>query len=155
MIRPLKASVAAKMSWASGRTTTRIEDIACSLMGLFEVNMPLLYGEGRNAFTRLQHEKVKISDDESIFAWRDKYILESGAFARSPSAFSRSGGQVSTFGEAAIHCDTSGLSNRASSCAQKESRYRWCKPIQGSTPVRKCNGLGSSCLDRADEYKST
>ena len=95
MIRPLRASVAAKMSWASRRRTTRIEDIAYSLMGLFEVNMPLLYGEGRNAFTRLQHEIVKISDDESIFAWEDRYAVESGAFARSPTAFHRSGDLVS------------------------------------------------------------
>ena len=94
MIRPLKASVAAKMSWASDRTTTRVEDIAYSLMGLFEVNMPLLYGEGSKAFTRLQHEIVKISDDESIFAWEDSSVLESGAFARSPSAFRESGDLV-------------------------------------------------------------
>ena len=94
MIRPLKASAAAKMSWASDRTTTRIEDIAYSLMGLFEVNMPLLYGEGSKAFTRLQHEIVKISDDESIFAWKDSCVLESGAFARSPSAFRESGDLV-------------------------------------------------------------
>ena len=91
MMRPLNASLAAKMSWASGRTTTRIEDIAYSLMGLFEVNMPLLYGEGRNAFTRLQHEIVKITDDESIFAWRDNSLVESGAFAPSPRAFRKSG----------------------------------------------------------------
>ena len=94
MIRPLKASVAAKMSWASDRTTTRVEDIAYCLMGLFEVNMPLLYGEGSKAFTRLQHEIVKISDDESIFAWKDSSLLESGAFARSPSAFRESGDLV-------------------------------------------------------------
>ena len=87
MIRPLNASIAAKMSWASGRTTTRVEDMACSLIGLFGVNMPLLYGEGRDAFMRLQHEIVKISDDESIFAWQDDTVVESGAFARSPSAF--------------------------------------------------------------------
>ena len=95
MIRPLKASVAAKMSWASDRNTTRVEDIAYSLMGLFEVNMPLLYGEGSKAFTRLQHEIVKISDDESIFAWEDSSVLESGAFARSPGAFRESGDLVS------------------------------------------------------------
>ena len=94
LISPLKASVAAKMSWASKRTTFRIEDIAYSLMGLFEVNMPLLYGEGRKAFTRLQHEIVKISDDESIFAWRDDGVIQSGAFARSPVAFLYSGDVV-------------------------------------------------------------
>jgi hypothetical protein len=65
------ASVAMKMSWASRRMTSRLEDRAYSLLGLFGVNMPLLYGEGRNAFRRLQLEILKISDDESIFAWRE------------------------------------------------------------------------------------
>ena len=84
------ASAAQKMSWASGRKTTRVEDMAYSLMGIFDVNMPLLYGEGRNAFIRLQHEIVKISDDESIFAWEDGLLRESGMFAQSPKAFANS-----------------------------------------------------------------
>ena len=84
------ASAAQKMSWASGRKTTRVEDMAYSLMGIFDVNMPLLYGEGSNAFIRLQHEIVKISDDESIFAWEDDLLLESGMFAQSPKAFAKS-----------------------------------------------------------------
>jgi hypothetical protein len=33
--------------------------------------MPLLYGEGNDAFTRLQLEIMKISDDDSLFAWTD------------------------------------------------------------------------------------
>ena len=71
------ASVAQKMSWASRRTTTRLEDVAYSLMGIFDVNMPLLYGEGQKAFMRLQHEIVRVSDDESIFAWTDSDLDES------------------------------------------------------------------------------
>ena len=63
-------SIATKMSWAGKRTCTRSEDMAYSLMGLFEVNMPLLYGEGGlRAFRRLQLEILRKSDDESIFAW--------------------------------------------------------------------------------------
>jgi hypothetical protein len=62
-------NVAVKMSWASRRYTTRTEDIACCLMGRFGVHMPLLYGEGKNAFLRLQLEILKVSDDETIFAW--------------------------------------------------------------------------------------
>ncbi|KAH6900806.1 heterokaryon incompatibility protein-domain-containing protein [Thelonectria olida] len=42
-------SVAQKMSWAAGRCTTRPEDEAYCLLGLFDVNMPLLYGEGQGA----------------------------------------------------------------------------------------------------------
>lgn len=59
--------VARRMSWASGRTTTRREDIAYSLLGIFDVNMPMLYGEGENAFMRLQEEIIKRSNDLTIF----------------------------------------------------------------------------------------
>jgi len=50
----MQCSVAQRMSWASERETTRIEDLAYCLLGLFGVNMPLLYGEGSKAFLRLQ-----------------------------------------------------------------------------------------------------
>lgn len=62
-------SIAQKMCWAANRTTTRVEDTAYCLMGLFDVNMPLLYGEGSKAFERLQEEIVKKSTDQTIFVW--------------------------------------------------------------------------------------
>jgi hypothetical protein len=63
-------SVAKKMSWASNRVTTKGEDLAYSLMGIFNVNMPILYGEGgEKAFARLQQEIWKVVEDPSIFAW--------------------------------------------------------------------------------------
>ncbi|KAI0403472.1 heterokaryon incompatibility protein-domain-containing protein [Xylaria palmicola] len=62
-------SIAQRMSWASHRQTTRVEDQAYCLLGLFGVNMPLLYGEGEQAFVRLQQEIMKESDDQTIFAW--------------------------------------------------------------------------------------
>lgn len=64
------ASISMRMSWAAERQATRPEDIAYSLLGLFDVNMPLLYGEGKlKAFRRLQEEIMKISEDETLFAW--------------------------------------------------------------------------------------
>ena len=63
------ATIAEKMSWASKRETTRLEDMAYCLMGLFDVYMPPLYGEGTRAFTRLQEEILRNSSDLSIFAW--------------------------------------------------------------------------------------
>ncbi|KAH8782110.1 heterokaryon incompatibility protein-domain-containing protein, partial [Hyaloscypha finlandica] len=63
------ACVAQKMSWMAKRETTRVEDGAYCLLGLFNVNMPPLYGEGEKSFMRLQLEILKTSDDESIFAW--------------------------------------------------------------------------------------
>ena len=69
--------VAARMSWAAGRRTTRVEDEAYALMGVFGVNMPTLYGEGRRAFYRLQEEIMKRSTDASLFAWgKHDYELE-------------------------------------------------------------------------------
>ncbi|CAK7228140.1 hypothetical protein SEUCBS140593_006815 [Sporothrix eucalyptigena] len=66
----LKAYSAAQiMSWAARRKTTRLEDRAYSLMGLFNVNMPMLYGEGSAAFVRLQEEIMKRNDDHSLFAY--------------------------------------------------------------------------------------
>ena len=81
------ASIAKKMSWASKRVTSRAEDIAYCLLGIFDVSMPLLYGKGGNkAFMRFQLEIIKRSDDESIFAWAsDQYFA--GMLASSPSYF--------------------------------------------------------------------
>ncbi|KAM7208555.1 HET domain containing protein, partial [Naviculisporaceae sp. PSN 640] len=64
-----QASIAQKMSWAARRETTRIEDRAYCLIGLFGINMPLLYGEGEKAFHRLQQEIIKQTDDLSFLAW--------------------------------------------------------------------------------------
>lgn len=89
-----RASVAQKMSWASGRKTRRVEDMAYSLMGIFDVNVPLIYGEGKKAFMRLQQEIVRTTDDESIFAWMDGDLAESGIFAQSPKAFAVSGNVI-------------------------------------------------------------
>ncbi|KAF3035804.1 hypothetical protein E8E12_004304 [Didymella heteroderae] len=65
-----EASVAMRMSWASNRITTKAEDIAYCLMGIFDLHMPLLYGKGEGrAFRRLQQEIINELDDHSIFAW--------------------------------------------------------------------------------------
>jgi hypothetical protein len=60
------ASLAKRMSWAADRKTSRVEHLAYCLMGIFDINMPLLYGEGEKAFVRLQQEIIKVSSDESI-----------------------------------------------------------------------------------------
>ncbi|KAF8861948.1 hypothetical protein BDZ45DRAFT_703216 [Acephala macrosclerotiorum] len=81
--------VKGRMSWAATRTTTRVEDRAYCLMGLFNVNMPMLYGDGEKAFIRLQEEIVKDSDDQSLFAWKGATNTDShrGLLARSPADF--------------------------------------------------------------------
>ncbi|GAB1321008.1 HET-domain-containing protein [Madurella fahalii] len=97
VIRPQYVSVAKRMYWASRRATTRKEDEAYCLMGLFDVNMPLLYGEGSRAFMRLQNEITKITSDQSILAWycgsddTGPLTIVSGCYAPSPRCFAMSG----------------------------------------------------------------
>jgi hypothetical protein len=80
------------LHWASSRQCTRKEDEAYALLGLLDINMPLLYGEGERAFVRLQQEVITGSDDESILAWslppREPLSLGSSLFAPSVSYFS-------------------------------------------------------------------
>jgi hypothetical protein len=66
---PSVYNVAERMSWAAFRKTTRIEDAAYCLLGIFQVYMPLLYGEGQRAFLRLQEEVLKTAEDYTLLAW--------------------------------------------------------------------------------------
>ncbi|KAF5572170.1 beta transducin [Fusarium pseudoanthophilum] len=74
-------AVSIKMSWASSRITTRKEDAAYCLLGLFNLNMPLLYGEGDKAFLRLQEAIVRQSKDQSVLLWRARPDVAPQGFA--------------------------------------------------------------------------
>ncbi|KAK5659044.1 hypothetical protein OQA88_1131 [Cercophora sp. LCS_1] len=91
-------NVATRMSWAACRQTTRDEDAAYCLLGIFGVHMPLLYGEGgENAFLRLQREIVqRLPYDQSILAWNSPSPLRrpTAIFSPSPRDFD---GNVSIF----------------------------------------------------------
>lgn len=97
-LRP-SASISERMSWMVGRKTTVSEDTAYCLLGLFDVNMPLLYGEGKErAFLRLQEEIMKYSDDHTLFVWKneDGHLAgtsphSSGLLAHSPDCFRSTG----------------------------------------------------------------
>jgi len=83
--------IAERMHWASRRTTTGVEDQAYCLLGLFSINLPLLYGEGDRAFQRLQEAIVSTSTDTTIFAWEllsgDEAFHRNDLFAPSPARF--------------------------------------------------------------------
>ena len=93
-------SIAERMAWAEYRETTRVEDVAYCLLGIFDINMPLLYGEGRKAFKRLQYEILQQHEDLTLLAWpyhpptfEDVYDLNIeteglGVLARHPVFFS-------------------------------------------------------------------
>ncbi|KAI7784327.1 HET-domain-containing protein [Diaporthe eres] len=92
-------SVARIISWAAKRKTTRVEDMAYCLLGLFDISMPMLYGEGIKAFRRLQENIVKEYDDHSLFAWRATSAGDhAGLFAESPADFASSANIVPCLG---------------------------------------------------------
>lgn len=82
-----KASVAQRMSWASKRRTTRIEDRAYSLFGIFDVSIEMRYGEEERAFQRLQQAIIQSCPDETIFAWTCRGLKDSGILAPRPDCF--------------------------------------------------------------------
>ncbi|KAI1746421.1 heterokaryon incompatibility protein-domain-containing protein [Xylaria scruposa] len=129
-----EASVAQRMSWAANRVTKRTEDLAYCLLGIFDITMPMVYGEGDKAFLRLQEVIARHINDDSILAWNFSKgststklsVVESGgALAKSPSSFaycshivpsnpsSHVGGPLNTHGGSVllrrnVHTDSSG-----------------------------------------------
>lgn len=89
-------SAACRMSWASQRHTTRTEDMAYCLLGIFDINMPMLYGEGDKAFLRLQEEILNTFDDQSLLAWDTEAVPASeevSTLAKHPLCF-RGGAEI-------------------------------------------------------------
>ncbi|KIJ67991.1 hypothetical protein HYDPIDRAFT_107551 [Hydnomerulius pinastri MD-312] len=79
-----------KMVWASKRRTTRIEDIAYALIGIFDISMPIAYGEGTWAFYRLMEVIAQRSADRGFFAWAGSPSLYSLALPGSPACYGNS-----------------------------------------------------------------
>lgn len=91
-----------RMSWAAGRETTRAEDIAYCLFGIFDVNLPMLYGEGSKAFLRLQEEICQRVADLTLFAWKTEVDEGDGdkirgIFALSPNEFAYASSEDSMY----------------------------------------------------------
>jgi len=80
-------TVEERMSWAVDRQTTKDEDKVYSLLGIFEVHMPLIYGEGqRNAFRRLREEidrslTFNESDEGASLTLNNMAIFRTGMFS--------------------------------------------------------------------------
>ncbi|KAK3380582.1 heterokaryon incompatibility protein-domain-containing protein [Lasiosphaeria ovina] len=111
-----RCCVGRRMSWAAKRKTTRIEDLAYCLLGLFDVHMPMIYGEGENAFWRLQEAVATATNDMSLFAWSDPSLRSTvpfhGIFATSPAQFARCKGMVNSFSPSHYDLRAFSITNR-------------------------------------------
>lgn len=84
-------TIATKMSWVARRNTTKPEDRAYCMLGIFSINMPPLYGEGgERAFIRLQEEITLTSNDQTTFCWmrerEGKLVPEGSASLLAPAS---------------------------------------------------------------------
>ena len=59
-------SVAERMSWTETRNTTRAEDKAYSLLGIFDISMPLIYGEGGEGALRRLRKEIQHKAEETL-----------------------------------------------------------------------------------------
>ena len=162
--------VARKMSWASKRETTRIEDMAYCLLGLFNVNMPLLYGEESKAFRRLQEEIIKTNSDLSIFAWMAEpsltdsmvmdldHSLHCGILAQSPVPFEYAGSlQTGLFGGLFIDFSISNNGVKTNSIFRVDSGIRhvlplYCRTTAGADLAVRLRQVGSDTFVRDSPY---
>ncbi|KIJ63748.1 hypothetical protein HYDPIDRAFT_112685 [Hydnomerulius pinastri MD-312] len=76
-----------KMGWAAQRRTTRVEDAAYSLIGIFGVNLTVAYGEGTRAFFRLQMAIMERSNDTEILLWNGEPSHDNSMIAASAGSF--------------------------------------------------------------------
>ncbi|KAG8836279.1 hypothetical protein FRC17_007429 [Serendipita sp. 399] len=87
--KPGLYDVGKRMGWASKRVTTRIEDMAYCLIGIFGVNLSIAYGEKERAFYRLQVEILQNSNSKALFDWQGDASNYNSMLAASPACFSK------------------------------------------------------------------
>jgi hypothetical protein len=76
-----------KMLWASRRRTTRIEDIAYCLIGIFDISIMIAYGEGKRAFFRLMEEIIKRYGKWDVFLWSGRCSRYNAALPDTPHSY--------------------------------------------------------------------
>ncbi|KAF8556430.1 hypothetical protein OG21DRAFT_1506533 [Imleria badia] len=84
---PGAKNVRARLQWAARRRTEKVEDMAYCLLGIFDVTLPVMYGEGPRAFFRLQEELLKHTGDTSLFDWCGRSSSVNSFLAYSPECF--------------------------------------------------------------------
>ncbi|KAF8549355.1 hypothetical protein OG21DRAFT_606102 [Imleria badia] len=87
IFRPGTRNVHQKMMWASNRTTTRVEDLAYSLIGIFDVSLTIAYGEGQRSFHRLMEAIINRCGEWEIMAWAGRPSADSAALPESPRCY--------------------------------------------------------------------
>jgi len=86
-IEPRTNDIMEKLVWVSHQKTTWIEDLAYCLIGIFDIPLTIMYGEGKKAFHGLQAEIVQHSHDRGLFIWAGSPSSYNSMVAEGPTAF--------------------------------------------------------------------
>ncbi|KAH0832979.1 hypothetical protein J3R83DRAFT_11957 [Lanmaoa asiatica] len=147
---PSCTRVSEKMRWASQRTTSRIEDMAYSLLGLFDVTMPIAYGEGARAVYKLMSTIAEQCTEPDFFAWAGKPSQWSLALPSSPQCYGPQASQTdlvtpsSALGDPAYELTKLGLQTRLVLVPA------YCEPLE-PTDARTARFLLTPALATAQE----
>lgn len=99
-----------RLQWASGRRTTRPEDVAYSLFGVFDLHLPVLYGESKEkALGRLLQEIISQSGDTSVLDWVGEASLFHSCFPTTIAPYHRIPYAPTTLSRAAMRRSISRL----------------------------------------------
>jgi hypothetical protein len=150
-------SVAERMSWAARRQSTRVEDVAYCLLGIFDIHMPLLYGEGAKAFIRLEEEILKTTDDYSLFSWCATTSEQStyrGLLARHPEEFQhcQSIEQENVISTFPIDFTPIGLRVQLEFLPDAKDKSRILAMIRSSNQLNQRLAISLKCLDGGIQY---
>jgi len=104
-------SVKERISWALKRTTKREEDVAYSLLGLFGIHMPLIYGEGRNnPLRRLEREVIRASTEDPLPPMLNVPYVQIASAANPPPVGATTEAKADSIGHAGISDPSTGNS---------------------------------------------
>ncbi|KAG1908047.1 uncharacterized protein F5891DRAFT_1169157 [Suillus fuscotomentosus] len=101
-----------KLQWASKRVTTVQEDIAYSLFGIFDIHLPVIYGERKqSALGRLLQEIVSRSGDITSLDWVGQSSEFNSCLPASITSYATPPCSLSSLSEDEIQIAVSSLQN--------------------------------------------
>lgn len=146
--KPGLDDITEKLSWASGRRTTRVEDIAYSLIGMLDISLMIAYGEGRRAFFRLMQVIVENTSNHEIFGWKGQPSAYNSALPAAPSCYPR---------KVRKHRDTQETSHDDTDFALANGRFRikvLLVPMKGKSIKEVDEGTTSTVLRLTDPNRT-
>ncbi|TBU58543.1 hypothetical protein BD310DRAFT_473834 [Dichomitus squalens] len=153
-LEPKDFPVAVRMGWAACRKTTRVEDEAYALLGVFGLHMQPMYGEGERAFIRLQEEILKRIPDATLFAWGRTMHSTMALYMDGEDKFAENcQGYGPPLLSAAFDRETSFFARSPSSYQKRGSRSRY-SPISQETLLARL-GLSDGSAYPFTDYAET